>query len=70
MWRLLVGEAIRGEADATTCAREIVAALDVALESWLDGGFPELAGDHAARRPRHPRPGVRTGRGAPRRSAP
>ena len=48
VWRLLVGEAIRGEAAATASAREVVDALAVTLEAWLEDGFPELPGDHVA----------------------
>ena len=48
VWRLLIGEAIRGEADATASAREVVDALAVSLQGWLDDGFPEIPGDHAA----------------------
>lgn len=48
VWRLLVGEAIRGEAAATDAAREVVDLLAATLEGWLDAGFPELDADHAA----------------------
>ena len=47
VWRLLIGEALRGEATATASAAEVVAALAVSLEAWLDAGFPELP-DHPA----------------------
>jgi AcrR family transcriptional regulator len=48
VWRLLIGEALRGEEAATSTAAEIVEALALALEAWLTDGFPELAGDPAA----------------------
>jgi AcrR family transcriptional regulator len=48
VWRLLVGEAVRGEAAATEAAREVVDLLELRLEGWLDDGFPDVRGDHAA----------------------
>jgi AcrR family transcriptional regulator len=48
VFRLLVGEALRGEEAATTSAREVVDALAVSIEAWLTAGFPELDGGHAA----------------------
>lgn len=45
VWRLLVGEALRGEEVATTSAAEVVDALAVTLEGWLEAGFPEVQGD-------------------------
>jgi AcrR family transcriptional regulator len=48
VWRLLIGEAVRGEAAAADSAAEVVDVLAVALETWLADGFPELAGDPAA----------------------
>jgi AcrR family transcriptional regulator len=45
VWRLLIGEALRGEDAATTGAAEVVAALSTTLEAWLEQGFPELVGD-------------------------
>lgn len=48
VWRLLVGEALRGEEVATTSAAAVVDALAVTLERWLGDGFPELEGDPAA----------------------
>lgn len=48
VWRLLVGEAVHGEAAASQAAREVVDALATTLEAWLDEGFPEVPGDHAA----------------------
>ena len=48
VWRLLVGEALRGEADATASATEVVEALAATLETWIESGFPELRGEPAA----------------------
>jgi AcrR family transcriptional regulator len=48
VWRLLVGEAVRGEAAATEAAREVVDVLALTLERWLDDGFRDVPGDHAA----------------------
>jgi AcrR family transcriptional regulator len=48
VWRLLVGEAVRGEGAASHAARDVVDLLAATLERWLDDGFPELAGNHAA----------------------
>jgi len=48
VWRLLVGEAVRGEPAATSAAAEVVALLGTSLEGWLDAGFPDLDGDRAA----------------------
>ena len=45
VWRLLVGEALRGEEVATTSATEVVEALAATLEVWLTDGFPEVGGD-------------------------
>jgi AcrR family transcriptional regulator len=45
VWRLLVGEALRGEEAATPRANAVVGALAASLESWLAQGFPELHGD-------------------------
>ena len=42
VWRLLIGEALRREADATTSAVEVVSLLDATLERWIADGFPEL----------------------------
>lgn len=41
--RLLVGEGLRGNDVARQSARDLIAALDAALEGWLGAGFPELA---------------------------
>jgi AcrR family transcriptional regulator len=48
VWRLLIGEAVRGEAAATTAAAEVVDLLGTTLEGWLTTGFPEITGDRAA----------------------
>jgi AcrR family transcriptional regulator len=48
VWRLLVGEGLRGEETAVAQTQELVAALALALESWLRSDFPELTGDPAA----------------------
>jgi AcrR family transcriptional regulator len=48
VWRLLVGEALRGEEAASTNASELVDLLAVTLEGWLADGFPELTGDLGA----------------------
>jgi AcrR family transcriptional regulator len=42
VWRLLVGEALRGDLAATTSARSLVDALEAAFEQWFTDGFPEL----------------------------
>lgn len=48
VWRLLIGEALRGEDVAAQTAAEVVELLAAALEEWLRVGFPELRGDRAA----------------------
>lgn len=48
VWRLLVGEGIRGEEAATASTAAVVDALASALTTWLDEGFPELTLDRAA----------------------
>ena len=48
VFRLLVGEGLRGEEAATSSAVEVVDALAAAIEVWLRAGFPELTGDPAA----------------------
>ncbi len=47
VFRLLVGEALRGEQAATTTAGELVDALAASIEVWLVDGFPELTADPA-----------------------
>ena len=44
VWRLLIGEALRGEARATTSARQLVESIDGALTIWLRDFVPELQG--------------------------
>jgi AcrR family transcriptional regulator len=48
VWRLLVGEAMRGEPAATQSTADVVDALAAGIEAWLADGFPELTGDRAA----------------------
>lgn len=48
VFRLLVGEGIRGEAAATATTAEVVEALAATIEAWLVEGFPELTSNHAA----------------------
>lgn len=48
VWRLLIGESVRGEEAAAESATEVVDALAVALEGWLTEGFPEISGDVGA----------------------
>jgi AcrR family transcriptional regulator len=48
VFRLLVGEALRGEEAAISSAREVVDALAVTIEAWLSQGFPEHTGDMGA----------------------
>jgi len=45
VWRLLIGESIRGEEAAASSAASVVEALAEALEQWLEDGFPELRDD-------------------------
>ena len=40
--RLILGEGLRGDAAAQMSARNLIAALDVGLVTWLEHGFPEL----------------------------
>lgn len=47
VFRLLVGEALRGEEAATSTAAELVDALASTIEAWLVDGFPELRADPA-----------------------
>jgi AcrR family transcriptional regulator len=48
VWRLIVGEAVRGEVAATRAAADVVELLGGTLEAWLESGFPEIEGDRAA----------------------
>ena len=47
VWRLIVGEAVRGEVAATRAAAEVVELLGTTLETWLAAGFPEIEGDRS-----------------------
>lgn len=42
VWRLLVGEAIRGEPAAAATAAELVDTVGEVLQAWLVTGFPEV----------------------------
>jgi AcrR family transcriptional regulator len=48
VWRLIVGESIRGDEVALSTARAIVPALDETLARWLVELFPELTVDPEA----------------------
>jgi AcrR family transcriptional regulator len=48
VWRLLIGEALRGEEAATSSAAQVVGILSTTLEAWLRDGFPELTGERDA----------------------
>lgn len=48
VWRLLVGESLRGEPAAREIATAIVDALDPAIVAWLDEVVPELGHRTAA----------------------
>lgn len=48
MWRLLLGESLRGAPDALTSAAELSATFEAALARWIDELLPDLAGDPAA----------------------
>lgn len=43
VWRLLLGESMRGETAAQEAARELAGALDAALAGWLADLVPELS---------------------------
>jgi AcrR family transcriptional regulator len=45
VWRLLIGEALRGEHAALVSARTLAQALDVTFVGWLGEWFPELTAD-------------------------
>jgi AcrR family transcriptional regulator len=45
MWKLLLGESLRGEPHALTSAAELSATFEKALETWLEELFPDLWGD-------------------------
>jgi hypothetical protein len=42
VWRLLIGEALRGDPAARQAALTLVDALDAAMARWLDEVVPEL----------------------------
>jgi hypothetical protein len=44
MWRLLLGESLRGEGDVIAPAAGLTIDFERALDGWLAGLFPELAG--------------------------
>ncbi len=45
MWKLLLGESLRGEPHALASAAELSATFEKALERWLEQLFPDLWGD-------------------------
>jgi len=45
MWKLLLGESLRGEPHALESAAELSATFERALERWLEHLFPDLWGD-------------------------
>jgi AcrR family transcriptional regulator len=47
VFRLLVGEGMRGEAAATTSAVGVTSALTASIEVWLRSDFPELPAERA-----------------------
>jgi len=42
IWRLLLGESLRGEANAVAVSAELLHAIEAALGTWLAELFPEL----------------------------
>ena len=50
VWRLLVGESLRGEPTARATASTLVEGLDAAVASWVTALVPELADPEAAAR--------------------
>ncbi|HJR24362.1 MAG TPA: TetR/AcrR family transcriptional regulator [Acidimicrobiales bacterium] len=46
--RLLLGEAIRGEDEASSSVAVVVELVETTLGAWLADGFPEVHGDKAA----------------------
>jgi AcrR family transcriptional regulator len=48
IWRLLVGEALRGEQDAVTSAITLLDALESTMAGWLADRFPEMQTDATA----------------------
>lgn len=47
VFRLLVGEAMRGEGTAVSSAGAVASALTASIEGWLRSDFPELAPERA-----------------------
>ena len=47
--RLLLGEGLRQDPTAAATVTALLAAIDEAMARWMADGFPELAGDPAAR---------------------
>lgn len=45
MWKLLLGESLRGDQQALTSAAELSAEFEHALNRWLDAAFADLEGD-------------------------
>lgn len=48
MWRLLLGESLRGEPDALAAAAELSAVFEAALDRWLLELFDDLPGERRA----------------------
>ena len=48
VWRLLLGEALRGEEAAATAVEDVLDLLANRIAEWLRAGLPELAGDPSA----------------------
>jgi AcrR family transcriptional regulator len=48
VWRLLIGESLRGDTDAIDVVSELGSALEAAVDRWLAESFPELPADHSA----------------------
>ncbi len=66
VWRLLVGEAVRGEVAATEAAQEVVDLLALTLGGLARRGLPRRCRRPRRHRPGDPSTGVRAGRRAPR----
>lgn len=50
IWRLLLGESLRGEPTVTAVAAELSLAFEATLASWLDETLPEVGGPADRRR--------------------
>lgn len=48
VWRLLIGESLRGEPAAREMSNALVEGIDAALAGWLAEAVPEIAGDDEA----------------------